>query len=1195
MAEELIAYPKADLAGSWQLTAPTASSGGETPTVVSSSFASDQTTLNTPGDADQPDVLSLGGVQDDDVAIIITAVSDGTTTAELTGGDAPGLSGTGSANEIQQFTNYATAGTYTLTFDGQTTAAIDWDATASEIYDALVLLSNIGSSDITVTEPSSNVFRIEFIGALAETPLDLMTSNRPETSARNEVQVLNQTRTSGTFKLTINGVQTVDMDHDLNLAGVRGTVYGGGLHTASTLKIEETSSTQKRFTWIGSYAETNQDEMVLVDSGSGGSPMSVNTQQDGSSGDGIVFARVQAGSAGITFTFAESINIPRGATHEPQIHVWYSVLTESDSNLTISLTLADHDNLDSWAAQMLVVRGLDTSDPLTNFGTEVNGNNFTSEWGTITPEDPGSLVLAIAAKALENEDYDTASQFSRPAGYTNQGSVIGDSIVLNSFVSAPVADSVQQPEKTSWGSTERFVLGLVALKANAASVAAANLYSAVNSEDNDARIEIASAAGEMFEVLEVDMSSMPADAVVHSVEAEISHKANAGNKLRVFPVAIQVDDSIVRVEEKQIGYIPLPLNNPVVLNTGRYFEFEDGSSPFSYDRFGLALVSSARETGLQSHTVEWARLRVGFDEGGPKITSVTAPASPGDPVEWAYESGSGLAQTHFQVVVQYGPNRDPEAQGVSTNPLAIDSVGEEDLIYDSGRLPGGLVRSFVIDDAPLSRGEMTWSVRAWATLSSGESYPSEWVSVNSTLGGALTAVDQLGELFYYPEEGSVAVLVNSIGDPPLRAWLQSRDAEVPGTSWENASGSPYQILGFGSEILVDYPPLGSKSRKYQVAFDEGPMTETSQVRAVPQSDDSRWTDSEDNEIVVHGGDVTTSPAVAGGAKYLPLSGDIYALIDDPSDTTPYTKIEMRFRVENLINDYATTSFSGLGGQKGPESTNKGFAAWYRETGEIYFWHLPGNAVDLPGPDFTDGKMDAKWLSITMEVDGFPTPVDMTYTVKVSDDSTLDHTAVTWTEVSVTENVYNTAYVEADYVTEGDIVFGASPHSLGSKGHYDLLRAVYLKDDTVYADLYPDADSVELAGLDLTPESWFIQAPSDPSLNMPVKVRVVSVDTPVKSVTVDQEGNSVSAVSKPLAKRYTLSLYVFSKDERDRLHNILSSGLRLRLTDIWGVSTFVRNVSGIGDSPQRWKPVNGEGTKLRHGHFYNVDFVEERNL
>lgn len=86
-----------------------------------------------------------------------------------------------SGNERQRIvmTGDRTGGTFTLTFDGQTTGNIVRACTATQVYEALTALSNIGPSDIKVSGGSFPGFAIDvdFIGQYANTDVALMTSN----------------------------------------------------------------------------------------------------------------------------------------------------------------------------------------------------------------------------------------------------------------------------------------------------------------------------------------------------------------------------------------------------------------------------------------------------------------------------------------------------------------------------------------------------------------------------------------------------------------------------------------------------------------------------------------------------------------------------------------------------------------------------------------------------------------------------------------------------------------------------------------------------------------------------------------------------------------------------------------------------------------------------------------------------------
>lgn len=87
------------------------------------------------------------------------------------------LTSDSATDEVQTVTLAdATGGTFTLTFSGQTTSAIAYDATASAVNSALVALSNIGAGDVAVGRNGS-VYTISFIGALADTNVAQLTAD----------------------------------------------------------------------------------------------------------------------------------------------------------------------------------------------------------------------------------------------------------------------------------------------------------------------------------------------------------------------------------------------------------------------------------------------------------------------------------------------------------------------------------------------------------------------------------------------------------------------------------------------------------------------------------------------------------------------------------------------------------------------------------------------------------------------------------------------------------------------------------------------------------------------------------------------------------------------------------------------------------------------------------------------------------
>jgi len=82
------------------------------------------------------------------------------------------------ANELQTVDVDATGGTFTLTFTGQTTGAIAWNATNAAIVAALGALSNIAPGDVIAAGgPSPAVVTIEFAGVYDGTNVAQMTGS----------------------------------------------------------------------------------------------------------------------------------------------------------------------------------------------------------------------------------------------------------------------------------------------------------------------------------------------------------------------------------------------------------------------------------------------------------------------------------------------------------------------------------------------------------------------------------------------------------------------------------------------------------------------------------------------------------------------------------------------------------------------------------------------------------------------------------------------------------------------------------------------------------------------------------------------------------------------------------------------------------------------------------------------------------
>ena len=78
--------------------------------------------------------------------------------------------------QVITITGGPTGGTFTLTYAGQTTAAIPYNATAAAVLAALEALSNIAPGDVTVTGAAGGPYTITFTGTLAGTNVTQITA-----------------------------------------------------------------------------------------------------------------------------------------------------------------------------------------------------------------------------------------------------------------------------------------------------------------------------------------------------------------------------------------------------------------------------------------------------------------------------------------------------------------------------------------------------------------------------------------------------------------------------------------------------------------------------------------------------------------------------------------------------------------------------------------------------------------------------------------------------------------------------------------------------------------------------------------------------------------------------------------------------------------------------------------------------------
>lgn len=109
-------------------------------------------------------------------------------------------------NEIQTITfdDVPTAGTFTLTHEGNTTANINWNDTFAAVQAALEALASIGAGNVTVTGDFATGFICEFVSGMAGIEVEEMTATSALLILGNPVTIEIEETTGGGAYIDIN-------------------------------------------------------------------------------------------------------------------------------------------------------------------------------------------------------------------------------------------------------------------------------------------------------------------------------------------------------------------------------------------------------------------------------------------------------------------------------------------------------------------------------------------------------------------------------------------------------------------------------------------------------------------------------------------------------------------------------------------------------------------------------------------------------------------------------------------------------------------------------------------------------------------------------------------------------------------------------------------------------------------------------
>lgn len=174
-------------------------------------------------------------------------------------------------NEVQTITLdtgvYATGGTFTITYAGQTTGAIAYNASAATILTALEALSNIEAGHVSVSGTLNTGITITFGAVVTITASVAETVQGSAGPATDEIQTVSlgvdQVATGGTFTLTYSGQTTSAIAYGASAATIQTALEALSNLAPGDVSVAGTLNTDIVITFGGTLAATNVDAMTV--------------------------------------------------------------------------------------------------------------------------------------------------------------------------------------------------------------------------------------------------------------------------------------------------------------------------------------------------------------------------------------------------------------------------------------------------------------------------------------------------------------------------------------------------------------------------------------------------------------------------------------------------------------------------------------------------------------------------------------------------------------------------------------------------------------------------------------------------------------------------------------------------------------------------------------------------------------------
>ncbi len=312
-------------------------------------------------------------------------------------------SGTDEVQEIEIDANVS-GGTFTLTYESQTTGNLAYNASTVVVTAALEALSTVGLGNVTVTG-AAPVWVITFTGDLASTDASvlsgdgsLLTGGAPTTvnitettagvDAVNEVQQLEATTalTSGTYTLSFDGDTTSDIEWDADEVAIEmaleslDSIAQGEATVATAVGTWPQVNSTLTVTFSGALAGTDHSLIVDDDSSTDG-VIAVTETTPGVVGVAEVNTiNINSATSGGTFTLTQNVNTTAPILYSATAAEVQAALVAAPTSLVVTVAGGPGPGVD-W---VVTYTSTGAQTAITGTGTNLTGGSGTNVQVTVT-------------------------------------------------------------------------------------------------------------------------------------------------------------------------------------------------------------------------------------------------------------------------------------------------------------------------------------------------------------------------------------------------------------------------------------------------------------------------------------------------------------------------------------------------------------------------------------------------------------------------------------------------------------------------------------------------------------------------------------------------------------------------------------------------------------------------------------------